>query len=227
MVGIGTVTLSRRQLDRLVPYLVSFSAGTLLGDVFLHLIPEIVAIDGFDTWTGLTVLFGLLLAFVIEKYVAWHHEHHPNLDRPKSMSYMILFGDAVHNALDGVIIAASYLASIPLGLATTAAIATHEIPQELGDFGVLVYGGVPRLRAVGYNLLTALTAFAGATAVVLLAGESVVLTRYLLPVAAGNFVYIAASDLLPELVEETDPNRSTLQLVAFLAGVGLLSVLAF
>jgi zinc and cadmium transporter len=226
IVGVVTAALSRRQLDTFVPYLVSFSAGTLLGDAFLHLIPETVATDGFDTLTGLTVLSGLLVAFVVEKYVAWHHEHHPDVDQPESLSYMILFGDAVHNTLDGIIIAASYLASIPLGIATTVAIATHEIPQELGDFGVLVYGGVPRLRAVGYNFLTALTAFLGATVVVVLAGNSATLLRYLLPFAAGNFVYIGASDLLPELLEETNLRRSTLQLASFIAGIGLLSILA-
>lgn len=226
LIGVVTVALSRRQLEAFVPYLVSFSAGTLLGDVFLHLLPEAIATNGYDTRTGLTVLAGLLLAFVVETYVAWHHEHHPDADRPESLSYMILFGDAVHNTLDGVIIAASYLASIPLGLATTVAIATHEIPQELGDFGVLVYGGVPWLRAVAYNFLTALTAFLGGTIVVVFAGDSALLIRYLLPVAAGNFIYIAASDLLPELIDETDPHRSTLQLSAFLAGIALLTILA-
>lgn len=226
LIGIVTVAMGRRKLDRVLPYLVSFSAGTLLGDAFLHLIPEIVATHGFDAGTGLVVLSGIVLAFVLEKYISWHHNHYPHANQAQPLSYMILFGDSIHNALDGVIIAASYLASIPLGLATTAAIATHEIPQEIGDFGVLVYGGMPHVRAVAYNFLTALTAFAGATAVLVLAEYTGSLTQYLLPVAAGNFVYIAASDLLPELVEETDVYRSTLQLMTFLGGIAVLEVLA-
>lgn len=226
LIGIATVAMGRRKLDRVLPYLVSFSAGTLLGDAFLHLIPEIVATHGFDAETGLIVLSGIVLAFVLEKYISWHHNHYPHADQAQPLSYMILFGDSIHNALDGVIIAASYLASIPLGLATTAAIATHEIPQEIGDFGVLVYGGMPHVRAVAYNFLTALTAFAGATAVIVLAEYSGTLTQYLLPVAAGNFVYIAASDLLPELVDETDVYRSTVQLLTFLGGIAVLGILA-
>ncbi|WP_435349202.1 ZIP family metal transporter [Haloarchaeobius sp. HRN-SO-5] len=226
LVGIVTVAMGRQKLDRVLPYLVSFSAGTLLGDAFLHLIPEVVATHGFDAGTGLVVLSGIVLAFVLEKYISWHHNHYPNADQAQPLSYMILFGDSIHNALDGVIIAASYLASIPLGLATTAAIATHEIPQEIGDFGVLVYGGMPHGRAVAYNFLTALTAFVGATAVLLLAEYSGALTHYLLPVAAGNFVYIAASDLLPELVDETDVYRSTVQLVTFLGGIAVLGMVA-
>lgn len=225
-VGIVTVAMGRRKLDRVLPYLVSFSAGTLLGDAFLHLLPEIVATHGFDVATGFVVLSGIVLAFVLEKYISWRHNHYPYSNQVQPLSYMILFGDSIHNALDGVIIAVSYLVSIPLGLATTAAIATHEIPQEIGDFGVLVYGGVPRVRAVVYNFLTALTAFAGATTVLVLAEYSGTLTQYLLPVAAGNFVYIAASDLLPELVDETDVYRSTLQLVTFLGGIAVLGILA-
>lgn len=171
-VGIVTVAMARRKLDRALPYLVSFSAGTVLGDAFLHLIPEIVARQGFDPRTGLTVLSGIALAFVLERYISWHHDHYPDSNRAKPLSYMILFGDSLHNTLDGIVIAASYLASVPLGLATTAAIATHEIPQEIGDFGVLVYGGIPPTRAVTYNFLTALTAFVGATAVIVVAEDS-------------------------------------------------------
>lgn len=225
LVGIVTVAMGRRKLDRVLPYLVSFSAGTLLGDAFLHLIPEIVVTHGFDAETGLIVLSGIVLAFVLEKYISWHHDHYPHAKQAQPLSYMILFGDSIHNTLDGIIIAASYLASIPLGLATTAAIATHEIPQEIGDFGVLVYGGMPHGRAVAYNFFTALAAFAGATAVLVLAEYSGAFTQYLLPVAAGNFVYIAASDLLPELVDETDVYRSTVQLLTFLGGIAVLGSL--
>jgi len=204
---------------------VSFSAGTLFGDAFLHLLPETAERYGFDATTGLFVLAGLLLGLVVEKYVFWHHEHYPRANAPDPVSYSILVGDSVHNAIDGVIIAASYLAAIPLGVATTAAVAFHEIPQEIGNFGVLVHGGFTRRRAIAYNFRTALTAFVGATAVVLV-GDIEGVTRVLVPLTAGNFVYIAGSDLLPELVEETDTADSTRQFATFLAGIGLLYLLA-
>lgn len=227
LVGVVALSLSERRLHTAVVYLVSFAAGTLFGDVFLHLLPETAEEFGFDSTTGLAVLAGVVLAFVVEKYIAWHHHHHPEEARAEPLSYMILFGDAVHNAIDGVIIAASYLVSIPLGVATTVAIAFHEIPQELGDFGILVYGGLSRRRAVAYNFLTALTAFGGATVVVLLATDVDGLLRVLLPLAAGNFLYIAGSDLLPELVEEHDTRRSSLQMATFLLGLAVMYGLTF
>lgn len=225
LVGVVALSLDERRLDRLVDYLVSFSAGTLFGGAFLHLIPETAEEFGFTPSTGLVVLAGLVLAFVIEKYISWHHHHHPEQAHSEPLSYMIVFGDAVHNILDGVIIAASYLTSIPLGIATTTAIAFHEIPQELGDFGVLVYGGLSRRWAIAINFATALTAFAGATAVVFLIDDVERLLQFLLPVAAGNFIYIAGSDLLPELVGEMDVRRSSVQMATFLLGLGIMYLL--
>lgn len=226
LVGVVALSLDERLLDRIVDSLVSFSAGTLFGGSFLHLLPETAAEFGFGTATGLAVLTGLVLAFVVEKYIAWHHHHHPDETRPAPVAYMILLGDGVHNVIDGVIIAASYLVSIPLGIATTVAIAFHEIPQELGDFGVLVYGGVPARRAVLFNLLSGLTAFGGATIVVFLVDDIDGLLQVLLPVAAGNFIYIAGSDLLPELVDEPGVRRSSVQMATFLGGLAVMYLLA-
>lgn len=228
VVAILPFALGWRGFDALISYLVSFAAGTLLGNVFLHLLPELAAEYGFDATTGLAILAGLTLAFLIERYVHWHHSHDPTggSENVHPVSYMILLGDGVHNGIDGMIIAASYLVSVPLGVATTAAIAFHEIPQEIGDFGVLVYGGIPRRRAVAYNFLSALAAFLGAFVVVALAGDADGLVRVLLPLAAGNFVYIAASDLLPELVAEEDARRSLGQMATFVLGIGVLYALA-
>lgn len=226
LVGVLGLALSLRRLDSLITYLVSFAAGTLFGNVFLHLLPELAADHGFDATTGLLVLAGLFLAFVVERYISWHHTHHPEEAHPEPVSYMILLGDGVHNVLDGMIIAASYLASVPLGIATTVAIAFHEIPQEIGDFGVLVHGGFTRRRAVLYNFLTALTAFAGAFAVLWVVDDVDGLARVLLPLAAGNFVYIAGSDLLPELAGEEEVGRSLVQMAVFALGIGVLYALA-
>lgn len=226
LLGVVSLSFDRRRLHTVVDYLVSLSAGTMFGGTFLHLLPETAEEYGFTHTTGLAVLSGLVLAFVIEKYIAWHHHHHPESQGPEPLTYMILLGDSVHNALDGIIIAASYLTSIPLGIATTVAIGFHEIPQEIGDFGVLVYGGMSRARAVLFNFGTALTAFVGATAVVFLVDDVDGLLRVLVPIAAGNFIYIAGSDLLPELVAEPDVRRSTVQMGTFLVGLGVMYLLA-
>jgi zinc and cadmium transporter len=140
---------------------------------------------------------------------------------------MILIGDGVHNVIDGIIIAASYLASIPLGIATTIAVALHEIPQEIGDFAVLVHGGFSKWRAIGYNFLTALTAFAGAGITIYLAGSVDGINHILLPFAAGGFIYIAGSDLLPEIKDETDRLASAIQMAAFIIGILLMYALTF
>lgn len=224
-VGVISLVVARERLTGRLPFLVSFAAGTLFGNVFLHLLPEAAAEHGFRVGTGLAVLAGVVLAFSIEKYIAWHHHHRPHRHDVKPMAWMILLGDGVHNTLDGVIVAISYLTSFPLGVATTLAIAAHEIPQELGDFGVLLYAGIPARRALAYNFLTALTAFVGASLVLTFSDLSMRLMDVLLPLAAGNFVYIAGSDLLPELVDEPNVRRSTLQMLAFLAGIGLLYLL--
>jgi zinc and cadmium transporter len=226
LLGVVTLSLDRDRLHAVVDYLVSLSAGTMFGGTFLHLLPETAEEFGFTVTTGLAVLSGLVLAFVVEKYIAWHHHHHPGAAGPEPMAYMILLGDAVHNVIDGIIIAASYLVSVPLGIATTVAIGFHEIPQELGDFGVLVYGGMSRTRAVLFNFGTALTAFVGATAVVFLVDDVDGMLQVLVPLAAGNFIYIAGSDLLPELVAETDVRRSSLQMGTFLVGLGVMYLLA-
>lgn len=226
LIGILFFTLQRDRLEVVVTYLVSFAAGTLLGGTFLHLLPEHVAVYGFDTSTGIYIVSGILLAFVVERFIFWHHHHQVHSPPAEELSYMILLGDSVHNAIDGVIIATSYIASIPVGVATTAAIAAHEIPQEIGDFGVLIYGGFSRTKAVLYNFLSALMAFLGAIIVITISESGASLTRVLIPVAAGNFIYIAGSDLIPEFKDETDVGRATRQFLSFVLGIALLYLLA-
>lgn len=232
LIGIILLGLEEDILKKTVIYLVSFSAGALFGDAFIHLLPHAAEHHGFGAVTGLYVLSGIVLSFVIEKYIHWHHHHKYGgtdecVDCVEPFSYMILLGDGVHNIIDGIIIAASYLASIPLGVATTIAVALHEIPQEIGDFAVLVHGGFSRWKAIGYNFLTALTAFAGAGITVYVAGSVEGLNSFLLPFAAGGFIYIAGSDLLPEIKDETDRMASALQMVAFLIGILLMYALTF
>ena len=188
LVGIVTLSLRESRLRSILLYLVSFAAGTMLGGAFIHLIPE-AAEGGFTVIVSFSVLSGILLSFVIEKVIHWRHCHSPvGSEHPHPFAYMNLFGDFVHNFLDGLIIAAGYLAGIPVGIATTIAVALHEIPQEIGDFGVLLHGGFTKRKAILYNFLTALSAVIGAGAAILASAVIEGAGVFLLGLAAGGFI---------------------------------------
>ena len=227
LIGIFTLGLKERFLNKIIVYLVSLAAGALLGGAFIHLIPE-TAEHGFGLPASLAVLAGIVVFFLIEKMIHWHHCHksHREKNLPLTFTYMILIGDAVHNIFDGIIIAGAYLASIPLGIATTLAVALHEIPQEIGDFGVLLHGGYSKRKALAFNFLSALTAFAGAAMALWLSGWIAGVELLLLPFTAGGFIYIATADLFPELRKETTLKKSILQLVVFFIGLGVMFLLA-
>jgi zinc and cadmium transporter len=200
LIGVFTLAIKDSVLRRILLFFVSFSAGALLGDAFLHLLPEAVEEAGFAVGLSEAVLFGILFSFVLEKVIHWRHCHMPiSSEHPHTFAYMNLFGDGVHNFIDGLIIGASYLASLPVGIATTLAVIFHEIPQEIGDFGVLLHGGFTKKKAIYMNFLTALTAVAGTVSALMLAGIFEGLLPHLLGFAAGGFIYIASTDLIPEL----------------------------
>ena len=229
LVGVLTFSLKEKDLNKVLMYLVSFSAGGLFGDSFIHLIPEATRESGFGMHISLYILLGIIISLVVEKFLQWRHCHIPTSEEhPHSFAYMNLLGDVVHNFMDGLIIGGSYLASMPLGVATTLAVVFHEVPQEIGDFGVLVYGGFKKSRALFLNFLTALTAIFGA--IVALSSGPVIqdFVPFLISFAAGNFIYIAGSDLIPELrKEELGLLKSALQLTAFVLGVSILFSLVF
>ena len=201
--------------------LVSFATGTLLGDAFLHLLPETIERIGFSLEVSLAVLTGILLFFVLEKFISWRHCHVPtSKDHPHSLGWMNLMGDGFHNFIDGMIIAGSFLVSPALGLSTTFAVLLHEIPQEIGDFGILIYSGFSRTKAIVFNFISALAALLGAI-LVLSWGQSQ-LTILIVPFTAGGFIYLAGSDLIPELHKETEIKKSLLQFAGLLAGIGLM-----
>jgi len=234
LVGVLTFSLKEENLKKMLLYLVSFSAGGLFGDAFIHLIPEAAEKNGFGLHVSLYILFGIVVSFIVEKFLQWRHCHIPTSEEhPHSFVYMNLFGDAVHNFIDGIIIGGSYFVSIPLGVATTLAVVFHEIPQEIGDFGVLIYGGFNKSRALFFNFSTALTAILGAIVALTLGFliqdlRNLVVIPFLIPFAAGNFIYIAGSDLIPELrKEEAGLLKSALQLTAFVLGVLILFSLVF
>ena len=222
-VGALTLFLKEKLLNKVLLSLVSFSAGALLGGAFLHLLPEAIAQIGADETSLLYIFLYLLLGFcaffVLEQFIKWHHHH--SMEHPKIMpfSYLVLVSDAVHNFIDGIIIAASFIISPAIGISTAIAVALHEIPQEIGDYGILVYGGFKRLKALFLNFLSAITIIFGGIVGFLLsgrAGESIV---FLLPFAAGSFIYIAASDLIPEIKQK--------HFIVFLLGIGLMLLIRF
>ena len=225
LVGIITLLLRKDWLAKALLVLVSFSAGTLLGDAFIHLLPEATE-QGFTLAVSLSFIAGIAVFFSLEKFVHWRHCHTPtSKQHPHPVAFMNLVGDGLHNFIDGLVIGASYLASIPLGITTTLAVVFHEIPQEMGDFGVLLNAGLSKRKAVLFNFISALTAVAGG-AVAFAVGSSVEgFSAALVPFTAGGFVYIAVADLIPEMHKETRPVKSALQLLGLAAGVAVMLAL--
>jgi len=225
LIGITALALREKILNKVVFYLVSLSIGGLMGGAFFHLLPE--AIDESEaTLTLILVLIGFFLFFALEKIIHWRHCHKENCEI-HTFAYMNLLGDAVHNFLDGLIIAASFIVDVSLGITSTIAIILHEIPQEFGDFGVLVFGGVSKVRALLYNFLTAITAVAGGVIGFFFLSQLEEFSVYLLGLAAGGFLYIAASDLLPEIRKENNVVKSIINFVIIFLGIFLMYLLTF
>jgi len=225
-VGVLAIAVKRELLQKILLLLVSLSAGALLGGVFFHLIPEAAEEIGFNLNLAIYILSGILVFFVLEKLICWRHCHiATSEDHPHPFAFMNLIGDALHNFIDGMIIAGTYLVSIPLGISTTIAVIFHEIPQEIGDFGVLVHGGFSRLKALLMNFVSALAAVLGALIILFLNIEVDVVAKILVPFTAGGFLYIATSDLIPELRKDIRPVNSILQLVFILIGLGIMYLL--
>lgn len=225
LIGVLTIFFKEKSVKNILIYFVSFAAGGLMGDAFIHLLPE-AAENGFTINISFYIIIGILLSFVIEKFVHWRHCHVPtSSEHPHPFAIMNLVGDSVHNFIDGMVIAASYIVSVPLGIATTLAVILHEIPQEIGDFGILLYGGFSKKRALMFNFITALTAILGMILVFLIQKNFQNLTDFLIPFTAGTFIYIAGSDLIPELHKKSGLKQAFFQLVFFVMGIGIMAVM--
>lgn len=223
--GAVALLAGEQRFRRIVLVLVSFAAGALLGDAFIHLIPELADDGGLTTGTMLMVLAGVGTFFVIEKVLHWHHAHFASEDVVHPVAVTNLIGDGIHNFIDGALIAGAFLTSTHVGLGTTLAVALHEIPQEIGDMGILVHAGLTRKRALMLNLATALAAVVGAVLTLVLSGALDGVERTLLALTAGGFVYIAGADLIPELQRETRLSTTATQFAGIGAGVGLMALL--
>lgn len=216
-VGVISLALKDMILNKILLILIGLSAGALMGGAFLHLLPEAVEL-GSGLVVYLLVLVGFILFLLIEKVLHWRHCHKGHCD-VHTFHYMNLVGDSIHNFIDGLIMAASYVVSLPLGVTTTIAIATHEIPQEIGDFGVLLYGGFSKKKAITLNFIVALTAVIGGIVGFAVSNYVENMVFYILPFAAGGFIYIAATDLVPEIRKELDMKKYMATLLVFICGI--------
>lgn len=223
-VGIFTISLKKEFLDKIILILVAFATGSLLGAAFFDILPE--AIEGGRDGVFFYIFLGLMMFFVMERYIHWHHCHTKDCEKHHHpVTYLNLVGDAFHNFVDGALIAASFAISIPLGITTTFAITVHEIPQEIGDFAILVHGGFSRTKTLLFNFVSSLTAILGALATFFFAKNIEGIIPIILAIAGGGFVYIATADLIPEIHKETNKRNAIVQSMAMLFGIVIIFVL--
>lgn len=218
LIGILLLDLDKKTRNSIVYLILSFAVGSLLAAAFLDLLPE--AVEKLETNTVFTVvLFGIIIFFILEMFIHWHHEHHDHKEHEKPVAWLVIIGDGIHNFFDGVAISASFLTSFELGVTTTLAIVTHEIPQELSDFTLLKYAGFSTKKALCFNLLSGLASVLGAIAFFYLSGYVENIEPYGLAFTAGAFIYIAGTDLLPEIHKREEKINPGIQLLAMLAGI--------
>lgn len=220
MVGSVTLLLKPETLERLLLPLVAFAAGSLIGGAFFHMLPAALDANQSSLAIGVAVVTGFTSFFVLEQVLHWRHCHRAQSDAKQPLTYLILIGDGLHNFLGGLAIAGTFLIDVRLGITSWLAAAAHEIPQELGDFGVLVHGGWSTRRALLFNMLSGLTFLVGGLLAYALSSR--VNVSWLIPFAAGNFLYIGASDLVPEVNQHHDRKASAIHLLAFVCGLAVL-----
>jgi zinc and cadmium transporter len=225
LVGVFSLSVKDEILKKYINFFISLAIGALLGDAFIHIIPEAFKSNLGANLSSILIIAGILLFFVIEKFVHWHH-HGEDKDEEHihPVGKLILFTDGFHNLIDGAIIGASFLVSIPVGIATTLAVILHEIPQEIGDFAVLIHAGYTKKRALWLNFISALASVLGLIIVFIFGNIVNNVALWFIPIAAGGFIYIAVADLIPELHKTKEVKYSLMQLGIIILGV--LSMLA-
>lgn len=223
LIGGMVLILKERWTQRIMFCLISFATGTLLGAVFLGMLPRAMTKAHPSSVLGY-VLVGIMLFFVLEKLLIWYHCHDETCEIHSAAPYLILFGDAFHNFLDGVVIAAGFLISIPFGIATSLAVVAHEVPQEIGDFAVLLHGGMGKRKAFLYNFLSALATLPGSFIAYGFANYVEKITPLILALAASSFLYIAIADLIPEIHRKTPPGRGFYQIILMGFGIGVIAL---
>lgn len=227
-VGVFIFSIKEEIIRKYISLIVSLAVGALLGDAFIHLIPGAFKNSTNSLIVSLLVIVGIVVFFVLEKFMHWHHHGDDTKEHEvHPVGKLLLFSDGIHNFIDGVIIGISFLVSIPLGIATVLAVILHEIPQEIGDFAVLLHAGYTRKRALWLNFLSALTAVLGTLLAFMLGEVGESFTNWILPFAAGGFIYIAVADLIPELQKTKKISYSFFQILSLILGVILMVGLVF
>jgi zinc and cadmium transporter len=231
LIGIFTLVLRRDTLHKITLFLVCFAVGGLFGDAFIHLLPASFEKLGTKLSTSLLIIAGIFIFFILEKFLRWRHCHAQpgESGHTHPVAMMNLVGDAAHNLIDGMLIGATYTVGIPIGMATTLAVIMHEIPHEIGNFGIFLHSGFSIRKALIFNFLSALTAILG-TIISLLAGSRIQNYSYiLLPITAGGFIYVAGSDLIPEIHSGCDVKVSAAiwQFICILGGIAMMVGLVF
>jgi len=214
--GAISLAIKADKLNKILIYLVSFSAGSMIGAAFFHMLPEVIEVSGQTLTVFVFVLVGFSLFFILERILRWHHCHDTDCQTHEHLGWLNLIGDGVHNLVDGMVIFASFAGGPALGIPVTMSIILHEVPQELGDFGVLLYSGFSRRRALVYNFLSAGVAIIGVLIAYLLYSFNDLVSLFLLPFAAGGFIYIAASDLIPEIHKDNHLVRAFVSYALFI-----------
>lgn len=220
--GVVLVIFNEKKVRRAAHIIVSFAIGALLSVSFLELIPEAIELSSAEKVLPI-VFAGIILFFILEKFLFWYHCHDGKCP-VHTYTYLVLWGDFLHNFLDGIIIALAFLADIKLGIVTSVAVMFHEIPQEIGDFGILIRGGLSRGRALFYNFLSATSVIVGAVLTYMFAPVLEPLLPIGLALVAGNFIYIATADLIPELHESTGFSHGIAQIAFIIIGAFLVAV---
>jgi len=225
LIGVFSLSIKEEVLKKYINFFISLAIGALLGDAFLHIIPEAFNSNLGESLASLLIIGGILIFFIIEKFIHWHHHgEDKNEDHIHPVGKLVIFTDGFHNMVDGIMIGASFLVSIPVGIATTIAIILHEIPQEIGDFAVLIHSGCTKKRALLFNFLSALASIVGVIIVFIFGSAVENSVIWFIPIAAGGFIYIAVADLIPELHKTTKVRHSIAQLMIII--IGILSMLA-
>ncbi|MCR4334862.1 MAG: ZIP family metal transporter [Patescibacteria group bacterium] len=228
LVGVFALSLREDVLRKYIFIFMSLAVGALLGDAFIHLIPEALEDSTNVTLTSILVIVGIIFFFVLEKFLHWHHHGEDKEEVGiHPVGKLVLLSDGVHNFLDGIIIGASFMISVPVGIATTLAVILHEIPQEIGDFAVLLHSGYTKKRALLLNFLSAFAAILGAVIFFILGEVAEASSMYFIPITAGGFIYIAVADLIPELHKTKEIRHSVFQLTAVALGVFAMIALTF
>lgn len=224
--GILFVSLKINNLQKLVLILVSFAVGGLFGNAFFHLLPEAFEMIADPKLIAILVMAGLISMFLLEKFFHWQHNHEVHEPKIKSMGYVSLFADGFHNFTDGILIATAWMVSPEVGMATTVAVILHEIPQEISDFGILIHAGFSKKKALWLNFYSACAAILGAVITLILGKHVQDFSIYVLPFAAGGFIYLAGSDLIPELHKDFKRRNALIQLVMILLGLALMYIIS-